>query len=189
MSYNMFAYCLDNPVNGVDLTGESPYGILNWIDKAIIHLMVQIKVAMENNWAMEVYVKKEDKKGFVDLLDTTNNEFYEIKSEKSATLSMTSNQIEKYKGSIIQDSEGNRRKTPSVDIGAKIKSGTQPINGSFQYGIYDITFSNNENRALITYRWEPNYGRTLALASISVLFILFPEAAPATVPALGFALW
>ena len=27
MSYNMFAYCLDNPVNGVDKTGEDVYGI------------------------------------------------------------------------------------------------------------------------------------------------------------------
>ena len=183
---NMYAYCLNDPVNSNDPSGADPFGILTWIDKAIIHLMVQIKCAIENVWAKEVYVKGEQGKGFVDLLDPINREYYEIKSEKGIKDSRTFRQIDKYENAKIQSSWGNNFKTPAVPIGATITAGKKEIEGDFHYGIYDIEY-HLVQPGLIGYFIEPNWERAAAIASaevIALLTIAFPAAAPALIPSL-----
>ena len=183
----MFAYCENDPINSLDSTGESPFGILDWLDRKIIHGMVQIKCSVENRWSTEVFVKSTKGKGFVDLLDPIKNQYYEIKSEVDAKRSRTARQMAKYDNATIQNSYGNRNKYYSVNIGETISRGNYNVVGFFQYGIYDVSYRLN-SPGLIEYTIDLNWNRAAryaTLASLSILLVLFPELAPTVIPGLA----
>ena len=185
----MFAYCGNNPVNRVDPSGEDPFGILDLIDMKIIHGMIQIKIAIEYSWTMEVYVKGPMGRGFLDLYDSENGCFYEIKSEKEATRPRTKKQIKKYEVATVQDTIGNRLKLSSIDTLSLVVPGNTAIDDSIQYGIYDVKYYLSEP-GLIVYEHHVNWeraGRYAAAAVIVALIALFPESAPAAIPAVASA--
>ena len=186
LSANVYAYSENNPTNMHDKSGKHPLALLDWSDRAIIHLMVQIKVSKEKNWAREVFVKGIKGRGFLDLLDAEKNQYYEIKSKDDAKRKRTTRQMEKYDVAIIQNTTANKLITPKVTIGSSISRGEEYVKGSFQYGIYDVEYSSNMN-GLITYTTSVNWERALTIASVevlTVLVVLFPEGAPALAPVL-----
>ena len=175
---NMFAYCGNEPVNGADPSGKDPYGILDWIDMKIIHVMIQIKVAIEYSWAMEIYVKGPKGSGYLDLYDSENDSYYEVKSLKEARKSRTRNQMEKYNVASVQDTFVNRAKIPSIDTVSTLSPGEVNVSGRIQYGIYDVDYYLYEHHV----NWERATIYATA-AGIAVLIVLFPESAPVGIPA------
>ncbi len=185
LSANVFAYTKNNPTNKQDQNGKHPLGILELYDKKIIHHIVVKQCSARYGWAREVYVKKNWRRGYIDLLDPKENEFYEVKSEKESKKNRTIRQMEKYTQSTIQNTIGNRLKTPKVEIGSIVKGGgKEPVEDSFPYGIYDVSYS-LASPGLIVYTWSLNTERALALATaevITALIVLFPEAASVLAP-------
>ena len=182
---NMFAYCGNEPVNGADPSGKDPFGILDWIDMKIIHVMIQIKVAIEYSWAMEIYVKGPKGSGYLDLYDSENDSYYEVKSLKEAKKSRTRNQMEKYNVASVQDTFGNRAKISSIDTVSTLSPGEVNVSGRIQYGIYDVDYYLYAP-GLIVYEHHVNWERATTYATaavIAALIVLFPESAPAGIPA------
>mgnify|MGYP002771227767 FL=1 len=161
-SCNMFMYCENNPVYNADPEGANPFGELNIVDYAIMHAWVQSQLARKYGWLTEVAVKLANgKKGRLDLYDSINNVFYEVKAYKSAESSKTEIQIRGYATSVINSKIYSQYNglTPN-----RPSSQDKPIKGSFIYGIYDIEYeSDPTNPGLIVYKYERNYRREAAL--------------------------
>ena len=151
----------------------------------IIHVMIQIKVAIEYSWAMEVYVKGPKGSGYLDLYDSENDSYYEVKSLKEAKKSRTRNQMEKYNVASVQDTFVNRLKIPSIDTVSTLSPGEVNVSGRIKYGIYDVDYYLYAP-GLIAYEHHVNWERATKYATaavIAVLIVLFPESAPVGIPA------
>ena len=151
----MFSYCENNPVNNSDPNGN------RWIALALqrlIHNEVANRVAMAIHGWHNVYVKKEVhrdnktevKRGFLDVYDPIENSYYEVKSNTTAYSNRTKRQMEKYDGSEL----GYNGRGP-------ISRGTQHPSGSFNYGIYDVSYTTPES-GLVTYEAKINPNRAVA---------------------------
>ena len=172
---NLFVYCQNNPICMTDHNGEAAFGALDIVDYFIIHRMVQIKCVVENGWKMEVYVKGSLGRGFLDLYDTSNNSYYEVKSARFYYMfpSIVQEQMARYEAATIK-SNGLSHPTP----------GTKYVTGKIFYGFYDIEYTLIKP-GLITYTVKPNYWRVLA----TVVAILATTAAPYAAPALAYGIY
>ena len=181
---NMFAYCNNNPICLVDYSGESPFGSLTLGDYYIIHKQIQFDCKCKTGWDMEVYVSGSKGIGFLDLYDSTNNQYYEVKSDKAANRSSTSRQMEKYDVALVKDI---RYSDPATTPPTR---GMQYVTGTVEYGVWDINYRLS-SAGLITYTPEYNWNRagTIAASLLIVGLALFTQGAsiPFTAPALGLA--
>ena len=176
-SCNMFAYCENAPAGQADPGGAHPLIDIQIDDYYTIHLWVQLLIAQEFGWAIEIpVVSGSGKRGRLDLYDPLNNEFYEVKSVKSAE--KAGKQIDRYSKSTIKSSL-----RPQYNGRTPVKASKIVINEtSFEYGIYDVTYWQDKNNpALILYRAEVNRGRQagVIIASIALISLAFgfPEVA------------
>ena len=138
--------------------------------------MVQIQCVKNYGWAMEVYVKGTEGRGYLDLFDSANREYYEVKSHFVANSRRTKKQMSKYNCAIVQDTFGNRNKINEEYIGADIEPGKTVVGGYFQYGIYDIDYNSVED-GLIEYNISLNAERALALGISAAAIALLAAAA------------
>ena len=186
-SCNLYAYCYNNPICNEDSIGASPYGILGIADYYVIHKMVQ-KYCCKDGWYIEVYVKNGNKRGFLDIFDPDNNEFYEVKSSLYVkhNYGLVIEQMERYKKSSLAGRTNMKR---GFAMDKPITPGTGSFKNSFSYGIYDVFYESSEaKQGLITYEIKPNVQKCAALATVIVvmgLTILIPESAPITWPITG----
>ena len=152
LGYNMFSYCVNNPVVFIDAIGNSPYGPLDITDYYRIHRRIQEKISNEKNWDMEVGVYRivdgRKKRGRLDLYDIIKNEFYEIKSSGSA--STAEEQIERYENSV---GFTNKKYT----FTEKLNRGTEKISDYIDYGIYHITYGNSKLKPELIIYHVPDY--------------------------------
>lgn len=164
----------------IDETGESPFGVLALFDYYIIHKLVQADCRRQKGWNMEVYVSGAKGIGFLDLYDVDSNQYYEVKSEKSAKRGSTRRQMEKYDVSYVND---NRFKDP---IDSPPTRGNEYVSGTVQYGAWDVEYR-LDSAGLITYATEYNWdrgGKVLAgVAAIVLAIATHGYSIPFTVPA------
>ena len=151
-------------------------GLLELYDYALIHFMVQLFCANMFDWEMEVYVRGGSGRGYLDLLDPTTNEYYEVKSKAAYERGAHLEQMAKYDVSVVQDTVGNRRMQP-LNVGQGVKQGTRYVDNHFEYGFYDIHYYSIEP-GLIVYETSFNYTRAAIGLSIVLLCTLTPEILP-----------
>ena len=175
---NMFAYANNNPVCYRDSNGTSPFSALTFADYGTIHKIVQVMCVAEYGWEMEVYVKGPLGRGFLDLYDCDNNQYYEVKSINTANTWRTNRQMKKYDVSHIAD-----KRHEVAEIPGSPTKGSDFVNGTFAYGIYDVTYK-LERPGLITYKCDRNDQRTLVTA---VALVLIFGIATGNVPAVSGA--
>lgn len=159
----MFAYCLNNPANCFDSNGNMPLPVPTIGDYYRIHKRVQYEVAEEQGYAIEVYVSGPLGKGYLDLYDAVNNEYYEVKSSLQADTTSTVNQMYKYDISQIKD-----WRFWDYDIPNSPQRGNLEISGSFQYRYWDISYRLYRS-GLIVYFVRLNtekYEQALAAAAV-----------------------
>ena len=162
LGYNMFAYCENNPVNASDFEGER---MISLAMSRLIHNAVARRVANKVGGREGLYVRKTTKdgkikRGFLDVYDPKTNSYYEIKSATEASSSRTSRQMEKYDGA-----------EPKFNSIGPICRGTEKVNGSFSYGIYDVTYAYKEP-GLVTYTATVNTDRAAAVASVASILLI-----------------
>jgi len=149
----MFTYCLNNPVSGIDPTGEI---VVLLATARAIHNQVADRVAEKVGGEQNVYIKKTHggkvRRGFLDVYDKKNNSYYEVKSVLSKDSWRTKRQMEKYDGSTAV----NYNSPP-------ITRGTEYVSGDFSYGIYDVSFR-SEKAGLVTYTVDINSKRAAQTA-------------------------
>ena len=176
----MYAYCNNDPVNTVDPFGDSPFSRrLELSDYAFIHFMVQVECVVEYGWDMEIYVKGSRGRGYLDLLDVTTNEFYEVKSEGVYNALGHIAQMQKYQVAQIADTKRNRL-IPGLNIGSRVRTGSTSVNGNFQYGAHDVHYALKEP-GIIVYETRYNEKRAasyLAVGVLAAVAIMAPSAAP-----------
>ena len=164
----MFAYCNNNPVNAIDPSGDHPYSYsLELYDYAFIHFMVQVECVIEYGWDMEIYVKSDAGRGYLDLLDVTTNEYYEVKSKRTYERGGHKAQMEKYHEAIIRDTKRNRL-IPGLKIGSSVTEGYTSVNGHFQYGAHDVHY-HIEGPGIIIYETNYNAKRAATHLALGVL--------------------
>ena len=81
LGFNMFAYCLNNPVQYVDFDGNASFWYFLIIDSdfGFIHRMVQREIALKYNVSKELWVSKGGEKvGRVDIM-RSNGSIWEVK--------------------------------------------------------------------------------------------------------------
>ena len=188
-SFNLYSYCYNNPIRMADYDGTTPIDVLSLFDFRSIHQRVQEECQNLYGWEIEVYVKGEKDRGYLDLLDVETNQYYEVKSLRASQRSRTARQMNKYDVATIQRSALNLLKS-KVQIGASVSRGTAIISGSFSHNVFDVKYYSLANLAngLIVYEATPNPARVAALSSIAVavgLSLLLPEAAPVFAPMLS----
>lgn len=144
LSFNLFSYCENDPINNADYNGNNKWGKLNLLDYRNIHKKIQEWFCRNNGWKMEICVKTgKNKWGFIDLYDPKKNCFYEVKKKSVAFTTKTNKQINKYKNSVIKKTVGNIRKLWNClnRIGNKVNEGKEgSISGRIYYGAYIIDF-------------------------------------------------
>ena len=148
--------------------------------------MVQMDCYITKGWEMEVYVKGPLGKGYLDLINTKTNEYYEVKSKGVYDRGGHINQMRKYDVSTLQNSKRNRM-IPNLSIGAGITRGTSTVSGSFRYGFYDVNYYTQEN-GLIVYETHFNAGRAALYAGAALTIALVPELFPVWLPAASEAM-
>ena len=161
----MFAYCNNNPVIFIDVSGYSPFSTLNIADYYTIHKIVQYLCCAEYGWDMEVYVKGPLGNGSLDLYDYKKNQYYEVKSLRSSTYPTTAFQMQKYdesKIAAIRYRDENITSSPT--------RGKENVRGSFMYGLYDIEYELQED-GLIAYNPIFRKDRALNVGIASILII------------------
>lgn len=180
----MFAYCNNNPTCFIDLTGESPIGPLTIGDYYYIHKMVQADCTRKNGWDMKVYVSGNKGRGFLDLYDTKNNQYYEIKSDGAAKRSSTSRKMAKYDVATVKDLRY------SAPASTPPTPGTQYVTGKVEYGTWDVEYRLT-SAGLITYTTQYSWQRAGTYAAIAAfvgLAILSDgSSVPCTAPLIGLA--
>ena len=104
-------------------------------------------IRSETLWEMEVVVYDSNGvRGRLDLYDSLNKEFYEIKSIGAASNYNTVQQMQRYCDTVAF---GDGRNC------SRIASGTRKIEGSFQYGKYNVVFNTSDSvSGLIIYEVE-----------------------------------
>ena len=149
----MFAYCNNAPVCLVDDDGTDPYGTLTIVDYYFIHRMVQEEVSKTYGWKTEVTVYYDNRKwGRLDLYDSMNNSFYEVKSANFARLRPGSvkKQMKRYKENTVSISGFPGKSNPSPGE-VTIKQGT------ITYGKYTFTYYSSPTvQGLILYEELPS---------------------------------
>ena len=154
---NMFAYCLNNPVNGCDPHGDVFLPVLTLADYYLIHQMVQMRIVGSEGYAMEVsIISPVHGRGRLDLFDAANNEYYEVKHEPLSGAWNNSIQKQKYDTCTI---------TALIFWGYHFDSSPTAgdrldISGQFQYLHWDVTYESVGN-GLITYLPRLNKKRFL----------------------------
>ena len=161
--HNMFAYCINNPVNYFDSTGRLPSAKLSLSDYYVIHKRVQIEVVYHYGYAMEVYVKGENGKGFLDLYDAKNHEFYEVTTQRQAGSDKKNDQMEKYEASIVHD----WRFPEAEDMSSPTRGTSKKISGEFSYKNWDVEYKSN-GEGYITYTTDFNEDRSRDKAAVIV---------------------
>ena len=146
---NLFAYCDNYVIGKSDPFGFSPYtSHLNLVDYRIIHNRVAnlIRDALGSFGVREVYVKGtyEGKavRGFLDVYDSSNHAYYEVKSQPASLNAKTKKQMAKYDHSYVAI-------FPALGL---VKRGIKKFNGSFNYGAWEITYDNTGTFALVVYK-------------------------------------
>ena len=165
---NTFAYCNNNPVVLADPEGYGPWTpIKNFFDYYIIHKMVQADVCIKNDirFQLEVYVKGDLGRGFLDIHDPSTNSYYEVKSIGQVELSKTSDQMKKYDASYIKDKRYNGL------ITEKPVRGTESFSGKFEYGAWDVTYERHAD-GLIKYDSKYNSERAAKASSMVISVIV-----------------
>ena len=125
----------------------------------------------------------------MDLFDPVTYEFYEVKSIGVPRL-ITDPQMDKYERATIPQSTAKKH---NLILGHSLKPGNIPIDGEFKYGVYDVHYYSNYSTrpGLISYKISINMQRAFAeigfLAAV-VVTLLAPYVAPATAPAVGYAM-
>ena len=161
---NMFAYCLNNPACYIDDSGCIALPIPSLGDLYRIHKRVQYEVVEKEGYAMEVYVSGPKGKGFLDLYDAENNQYYEVKSSLQQGTKHTRDQMEKYDAAKV---------TSWLFVGYAIDSSPtrgkrSDISGMFEYLYWDVRYTSNGD-GLITYKLILNKSRyELHLATIAL---------------------
>ena len=150
----MFAYCNNNPVGYYDATGDSAIPIPTLADFYGMHKAVQYDIAEEYGYAIEVFVSGYKGRGFLDIFDAENNQYYEVKSITQAGTWTTTQQMEKYDVSHIRDI----RFLGYFFADSPQRGERMNISGMCQYSYWDIHYSSNGN-GLITYTWVINQQR------------------------------
>ena len=112
-----------------------------------------MEIVDDYGFAMEVYVKGELGRGFLDLYDATNHQYYEVKSRPQLLVQSTYDQLEKYDVAIIKD-----WRFESVALTSPTRGNNTSIEGSFVYKHWDVYYESHGN-GIITYRWEVNESR------------------------------
>ena len=166
---NMFAYCNNNPVIYIDISGELLTPIPSLGDLYRMHKQVQYDIVEQYGYAMEVYVCGIQGKGFLDLFDAAHNQYYEVKSVGQANSWMTEQQMKKYDVSHVTSWRFiGYFYTDSPERGDEI------ITGTCQYSYWDITYSSNGD-GLITYQYTLNEQRyqTYCAALLTVTTVTF----------------
>ena len=162
----MFAYCLNNPINYFDFCGDSALPIPSLVDFYYMHKEVQLDVAEEYGYAIEVYVRSPFGGGYLDIYDAEHNQYYEVKSKLQAGLGSTTFQMEKYDSSHISDI-----RFFGFFFSDSPQRGTKYISGRCQYSYWDIYYKSNGN-GLITYEYKVNDSRyNQHLAAMAVIVI------------------
>lgn len=120
----------------------------------------------------------------LDLYDTKNNQYYEIKSDGAAKRSSTSRQMAKYDVATVKDL---RYFTPASTPPTR---GTQYVTGKVEYGTWDVEYRLT-SAGLITYTTQYNWQRAGTYAAIAAfvgLAILSDgSSVPCTAPLIGLA--
>ena len=159
----MFAYCRNNPVNFLDSCGNVPEPVPSLSDFYYMHKAVQMDIAEEYGYAIEVYIRSPLGKGYLDIYDPEQNQYYEVKSRPQAGLLATDIQLAKYDSSHISDI-----RFVGYFFADSPQRGTQYISGQCRYKYWDIYYKSDGN-GLITYVYEVNYTRyNQALATAAV---------------------
>ena len=163
LSYNMFTYCLNNPVMYVDSLGAKPF-LFIW-DYYFIHKRIQALIVHEFGYAMEVYVVWDSGYGFLDLYDAENNEYYEVKTREQIIVSAHTEQMENYDNSNV-----GSWMFVGYDIPDSPERGTnQSIEGTFEYGFHRVKYEYREP-GIIWYTVETDINKvSAAVASIGVM--------------------
>ena len=172
---NMWAYCLNNPVNMIDSTGTLP---LSLHDYYIIHKMVQYHMLADLGVGsyMEVYVVAQNgtidgrditgRKGLLDVYDAQTGSYYEVKSEGAAERKSTKRQMARYDHSRV----ASPQRYKSRNANSSLKRGTQAVSGSFTYGIYDVSYKLTEP-GLVVYSCEINKSRVMNAIGVGVSLV------------------
>lgn len=133
LSYNLYTYCNNDFINLSDPMGNVPSITLNLLIRRLIHDRVgaNVMAALQKRGyeaKVNVFVTRETKNkktawGFVDVLETKGNRFYEIKSYNSYlnNLGLIKDQLERYDA--------------SKNNGMKLKRGSQKFQDYFFMGV------------------------------------------------------
>ena len=182
LGHNMFAYCVNNPIRHVDSAGVSPVDLLTIGDYYVIHKMIQADCVLKYMWDMEVYVSGPQGKGFLDLYDYRNNQYYEIKSKHAGGLPSTERQMQKYDVAKIK---AKRYTNPPLESPSR---GFQFVTGKLTYGLWDVEYK-WERPGLITYETKFNWQRAGIYAaivlSIGLGIVTEGTSVPITAPLFG----
>ena len=144
LSTNMFAYCENNPVNGVDPSGEAsmPWKYLPY--PGYIHMVVQDYLSSMFGLRKEYLTK--NKKGRIDLFRTRTREAWEVKP-MSVPISVARLQLRMYKS----------------QMGGDLKFGRLLGKHIFQFGIFKIYVYANQAIGVVRYSFDLNkLGKRLA---------------------------
>jgi len=136
---NMFAYCLNNPVCRIDISGEVSiwYYLINALQMAYIHIRVQERIVRFNSGiAKELWVAKNNEQiGRADLVGITTSSVWEVKHLNSkmtleAGIMLAQTQARKYIGA-----ETVRTGTTITGLGA-----AEAFGGTFVVNCLDSTY-------------------------------------------------
>ena len=144
---NVFVYCGNDPVLFVDHGGEL-FGIPTLADFYTIHKLIQFDILMTHGYAIEVYVKGDLGRGFLDVYDGELNVYYEVKSKFQQGTKHTEDQMKKYDNAYVESWIMS-----DYIITSPPTRGTKDIQGSFYYKEWKISYHTAED-GLILYDFE-----------------------------------
>ena len=114
LGYNLFAYCLNNPVNMADLAGEIPVFIYGDMHRKVL------KHICENNQHLglkctNTYIDKLDRRRYCDLYSSITYECWELK-HKLVSADIARLQLDIYVSGILKDGNIKLEKATKTSI-------------------------------------------------------------------------